>query len=273
MNIRRAIKLVLRRISAPLLAQKDVRKWPRIAARIHDLSLPAAVIPHPAPSPSGAANINIILDLLDEVAEIPGTVAECGVYRGQTLIPLSVHLRSMGSSKRIFGFDSFEGFPTEDLKAELKLGRHAGNANESEAGDFKDTSFALVRQKLALFGLKNVTLSVGYFSNTLARCADEVFSFVHLDCDLYGSYKDCLEFFYPRLSKGGIVLIDEYHDPPWPGCNKAVDEFLADKQERLQLIERQNYQKYFFRKEGARLTSSQSELGNRSGRLAGDFQK
>ncbi len=99
-----------------------------------------------------------------------------------------------------------------------------------------------------LFGLKNVELNKGYFSDTLTRCADELFSFVHLDCDLYGSYKDCLEFFYPRLSDGGIVLLDEYDDPPWPGCNKAVDEFLTDKPERLQSIKRQNYVKYYFRK-------------------------
>lgn len=46
----------------------------------------------------------------------------------------------------------------------------------------------------------------------------------------------------------GIVLFDEYRDPPCPGCNKAVDDFLADKPERPQRIERQNYQNYFFRK-------------------------
>jgi hypothetical protein len=165
----------------------DVRKWPRILARLHDLSVPAAVIPNPEPAPYGAANINIILDLLDEVAAISGSVAECGVYRGNTLIPLSVHLRSSGSPKRIFGFDSFEGFPAEDLQEELSLLGDAGDANKSEAG-FKDTSFALVKQKLALFGLEHVELRKGYFSDTLAGCANDVFSFVHLDCDLYGSY-------------------------------------------------------------------------------------
>jgi O-methyltransferase len=231
-----------------VLARMDVRKWPRIAARVHDLSLPAAVIPNPHPAPCGAANINIILDLLDQTAAIPGSVAECGVHRGRTLIPLSVHLRSSGSRKRVLGFDSFEGFPVEKLKQELGFLRSTeGDPNKSEGG-FKDTSFALVKQKLVLFGLEHVELHQGYFSDTLAGCANEVFSFVHLDCDLYGSYKDCLEFFYPRLSSGGIVLLDEYNDPPWPGCNKAVDEFLAAKPEQLQAIERQNYQKYFFRK-------------------------
>jgi hypothetical protein len=93
----------------------NVRKWPRVAAQLHDISLLAAVIPNAEPAPTGAAKINIILNLLDEVAAIPGCVAECGVHRGQTLIPLFVHLRSSGSPKRIFGFDSFEGFPAKDL--------------------------------------------------------------------------------------------------------------------------------------------------------------
>ena len=57
-----------------------------------------------------------------------------------------------------------------------------------------------------------------------------------------------LEFFYPRVTSGGVILFDEYNDPPWPGCNKAVDEFLADKPETLQEIERDNHVKYFIRK-------------------------
>ena len=77
----------------------------------------------------------------------------------------------------------------------------------------------------------------------------EKFCFASLDCDIYESYKECLEFFYPRLVPGGVVLFDEYNDPPWPGCNKAVDEFLADKPEQLEEIESDNFIKYFFRKQ------------------------
>lgn len=58
-----------------------------------------------------------------------------------------------------------------------------------------------------------------------------------------------MEFFYPRINKGAVILLDEYNDPPWPGCNKAVDEFLADKAETLQKIEMDNYQKWYLRKQ------------------------
>lgn len=252
MSVRSSTKLGLRRLTAPLLKNRDVRSWPAVAARIHDLSLPAAVVPNPESAPWGPANINIILDLLDQVSAVEGSVAECGVYRGKTLVPLALHLRYTGSTKRIFGFDSFEGFPEAQLQQELGLAGKpvAGEVedpNKNQAG-FKGTSYALVKQKLLTFGLGDVDLNKGYFSDTLIKCSDERFSFAHLDCDLYGSYKDCLEFFYPRLNMGGIILLDEYNDPPWPGCTKAVDEFLADKPERLQKIERQNFEKYFLLK-------------------------
>lgn len=53
-------------------------------------------------------------------------------------------------------------------------------------------------------------------------------------------------FFYPRVEAEGINRFDEYNDPPWPGCNKAVDEFLAGKPERLEMVSRDNYQKCYF---------------------------
>ena len=47
------------------------------------------------------------------------------------------------------------------------------------------------------------------------------------------------------MNSGGIILINSYNDPPWPGCNQAIDEFLQDKPEKLQLIEMDNYQKFY----------------------------
>jgi hypothetical protein len=57
-----------------------------------------------------------------------------------------------------------------------------------------------------------------------------------------------MEFFYPRMEKGGIILFDEYNDPPWIGCNKAIDEFLEDKPESPILITSDNQMKYYIAK-------------------------
>lgn len=68
-----------------------------------------------------------------------------------------------------------------------------------------------------------------------------------------------------------MVLLDEYNDPPWPGCNKAVDEFLIGKQETLEIIERDYYQKWFFVKrsqerdtgeEGVAVSGNSGSLGS-----------
>ena len=53
--------------------------------------------------------------------------------------------------------------------------------------------------------------------------------FLHLDVDLYSSYKICLEKLWNNVIKGGIVCFDEYSDPKWPGAKEAVDEFLKKK--------------------------------------------
>ena len=55
------------------------------------------------------------------------------------------------------------------------------------------------------------------------------FSLIHMDCDLYAPTKAAIEAFWPRLSRGGILLLDEYGIKDWPGETQAVDEYFADK--------------------------------------------
>ena len=58
-------------------------------------------------------------------------------------------------------------------------------------------------------------------------------SFLHLDCDLYGSYKTCLQYLHPKLSNKAIVLYDEYNHPKWPGATKAINESFNEKERIL----------------------------------------
>jgi hypothetical protein len=83
-----------------------------------------------------------------------------------------------------------------------------------------ETSYELVSAKLRHFRLSNVQLHKGFFENTLTSVSALSFSLVHLDCDTYDSYKERLTFFNPRMPHGGIILLDEYNDLPWPGCNQ-----------------------------------------------------
>jgi hypothetical protein len=244
--MRQATKHVLRQLTAPVFTRIPLKSWPAAAGRIHDLSIPKGVIPNAKPEPRGPADINILLELLDRTARVDGAVAECGVYRGRTLVAMSIYLRQINSTKLVYGFDSFQGFG-ESIQHDLHLPTAEINP-KLDARGFADTSYALVQRKITLFGLARTVLVPGFFETSLARCPEKVFSFAHLDCDTYTSYQQCLRHFYPRMARDGIVSLDEYNDPHWPGCNEAVDEFLKDKPESLEEICKDNHIKYYFRK-------------------------
>jgi O-methyltransferase len=241
------LKSLLRRCIARFAVNLPIRDWPRWMGDLYDIKVPSNVRVNATPSPAGSANINIILDLIDQVAGVDGDIGECGVYRGGTLLAIGLYLRQSGARRRIYGFDSFEGFDAS-VEIDLRLGG-AEDPQKSRHG-FADTSYAVIVRKLELLKLSEVALLIkGYFRDTLPTAPARRYAFVHLDCDLYQSYRDCLEYFYERMTPGGIILLDEYDDPPWPGCNKAVDEFLDGRPERLEPIRRDNYIKHFIRKE------------------------
>jgi hypothetical protein len=226
---------------------RPVERCPAFWARLVPVKVPRAVIPNRVKSPVGSANINIVFELLRRTADVPGDIAECGVFQGASLLAIGLFVRQHRLGKAVLGFDSFEGFD-ESIRFDLELGGTA--LALKKVGGMCETSFELLTQKVVRLGLGDVVrLSKGYFADTLPRFADRRFSFVHLDCDIYQSYRQCLEFFYPRMTPGGILLMDEYNDPPWPGCNLAADEFLADKPERPVEIESDNYQKWYIRKQ------------------------
>lgn len=229
----------------PLLRNYPVESWPGFIGRLCQLKVPKGVRPNPVRSPVGAVNIKIVLTLLQSVQHLAGDVAECGVFRGATVIPMGQWLNDVGSKKMVWGFDSFQGFD-DSVAADIELG---GDVDPQKmVGGFSLTSLQEVQEKVDRLQLTGrIHLVKGTFKDTLPKYQHQYFSFVHLDCDLYESYKVCLDFFYPRVVPGGIILFDEYNDPPWPGCNKAVDEFLTDKPEKPVEIEMDNYIKYYIK--------------------------
>jgi len=232
-----------------LWKNRPIESWPGLLSKLYTIELPRAVVRRPFAAPSGDSNVNILFRFLEESRGIEGNVAECGVYLGASIVPMAIYLEQHGIGKHIYGFDSFEGFD-ESVAVDLALGG-ADDPQKRVAG-FSEASYERLARKLRWFELHGrVSLVKGYFNRTLPRFSGHTFSFVHLDCDIYESYRETLEFFYPRVSTGGVILFDEYNDPPWPGCNKAVDEFFAGKAEKPQMIESDGYQKWFVRKGSA----------------------
>ena len=121
-------------------------------------------------------------------------------------------------------FDTFEGFAEKDVSKENDQIRNSESVN-----NFKDTSVDSILRFIDPQN-SNVRVFQGYFPETVNKKLEQtIFSFVHLDADLFEPTKNGLEFFYPRVSSGGIILIHDYN--AWPGCRKAVDEFFCSKKE------------------------------------------
>lgn len=241
------VGVCLQAVSSRLARRLPVEEWPAWLGRIHNIQVPRGVVSKPVRTPRGPANVNILLRLIRTVSHLPGDLAECGVFRGATILPVGLYLRQNEIDKTVFGFDSFEGFD-DSVDVDIALGGEQDPTKR--VGGFSNTSYDEIRAKVGRLNLAGkITLVGGYFRDTLSKFSDDRFCFVHLDCDIYESYRECLEFFYPRVVDGGIILLDEYNDPPWPGCNKAVDEFLIDKPETLKETDNDNQVKYFIQKE------------------------
>src|SRR5260370_34366394 len=118
---KRLAKPVLQRLTAASYRNRPLAGWPPLVGRIHDISVPRGVQPLAIPQPVGAANINNLICLFEKTRHIEGEIAECGVYRGATLIPLAVYATQQGIRKTLHGFDSFEGF-AESIVNDLQLG-------------------------------------------------------------------------------------------------------------------------------------------------------
>ncbi|MEI8007301.1 MAG: TylF/MycF/NovP-related O-methyltransferase [Bacteroidota bacterium] len=155
--------------------------------------------------------------------QVPGAFAELGVYKGES----ARVLHHMDPDRRFHLFDTFEGFKAEDLKSET------GEAATYNTGNFADTSVKQVLNEIR--GNQNIILHPGSFPASAAKIFHEKFALVNIDADLYNPTKAGLEFFYPRMSPGGVILIHDYNHK-WEGVLKAVDDFCKSIQENMVVL-------------------------------------
>ena len=158
-------------------------------------------------------------NLLLLTEHIEGDTSECGVYRGSSSELICFQIDGTGKQHHIF--DSFEGVSKPDQN----------DGAYWEEGVFNDSSEDIVKKNLAAFNF--VHLYKGWIPIRFNEVADKKFSFVHIDVDLYKPTLDSIAFFYPILQKGGIILLDDYGFHSCPGAKKAVDDFMADKPEKI----------------------------------------
>lgn len=142
----------------------------------------------------------------------PGDVAEAGVWNGGCLYLMAATLRN----KVCHGFDTWEGLPP------LSSEDFVDGKSIVYTGWGKAPIPTWIKTELG----DRVKLYKGLFSDTLNDVKDSKFCLVHIDCDLYLSVKECIEFFVPRMSEGGFIIVDDYSFYHCPGAKKAVDEYF-----------------------------------------------
>ncbi|MDE7173317.1 MAG: TylF/MycF family methyltransferase, partial [Helicobacter sp.] len=146
---------------------------------------------------------------------LDGACAECGVYRGEFARLINAHF----PTKKLYLFDTFESFAPQDMKHEIPNVQKFSQL-------FANTSVELVLSKMP-----NPTQCVvrkGWFPDTARGLEGERFCFVSLDMDLHDPILAGLMFFYPRLVRGGAILVDDYFDPSFLGAKEAVDCFARE---------------------------------------------
>jgi len=167
-------------------------------------------------------------ELFKMVADLPGQILECGVFKGASFVRFAMFRSLFGNvfSKKLIGFDTFGRFPdTEfetDIRARAKFISAAGEQSISEAQLLK----ILKRNSLD----KNVELVSGNICDTIPKYVEDnpqlKLSLVNLDTDIYEPAVTILNHLWPRIVKGGILIVDDYG--VFPGETKAIDDFFKN---------------------------------------------
>ncbi len=152
--------------------------------------------------------------------KIMGAIAELGVYRGTT----AKLFHTLMPDRELHLFDTFGGFDERDI---------ANEAWHSALGDlsrhFSDVTMQSVKEHLGAGS--RIHYHPGFFPESARDCnPDTSYALVHLDADLYAPTRAGLEYFYPRLVSGGVLIVHDCNNS-YVGCRQAVDEFFAECEE------------------------------------------
>ncbi len=157
---------------------------------------------------------------------IPGDIIECGVWRGGSMMAIARTLLEMGdTSRHLYLFDTFAGMPDVTEKDGAAAAQWMKRPDTSKLAIPLET----VQKNIArvAYPAERVHFIRGRVEETIPANAPEKLALLRLDTDWYESTMHELVHLYPRLSPGGVLIIDDYGY--WEGARKATDEYFADK--------------------------------------------
>jgi hypothetical protein len=177
------------------------------------------------------------VELFKMTLDVPGDIAEVGVYRGSGLMTWAnlLEIFCIGDrTKTVFGFDNWQGFSDfnfEDGEQNESAGKVLGGFDPSDFRDELESAIRIFDKDRFVSWKPRVRLIDGHAEVSIPKFVSENpgrrFSLVHFDCDLYKPTKLAFEALLPMVSRGGIIIFDEYAIADWPGETKAVDDVLT----------------------------------------------
>jgi O-methyltransferase len=179
------------------------------------------------------------------VKGVNGDIVECGIGRGRSLITIMV-LESLSRTfpdympRKIFGLDSFEGFPEPSKEDASPRNPKKGEWSASPNGEFTYSIENLIKiihnAEIDPSVISDLTLLKGFFDRTALEATAKKIAILHLDGDLYHSVFDPLFILEEKIAPGGVVVLDDFklYNPDrkneaFPGARRAVEEFMNDR--------------------------------------------
>lgn len=173
-------------------------------------------------------------ELFKLALNVPGTIVECGVFKGASLSRFAMFRDLFGNpySKKIIGFDIFGEFPEtkfdSDKKVQQKFIKEAGLQSISV-----DQMMQVLKHKECD---RFVELVPGDICDTVPKYVKDhpelKISLLNLDTDIYEPAVTTLEHLYPRIEKGGVLILDDYGT--FPGETKAIDDYFRNEDVTIQ---------------------------------------
>ena len=171
-------------------------------------------------------------EIFKKTIKIPGDIVECGVFKGNSLTRFTIFRDLLiGSKKKVYGFDVFGKFPNQKNSADNKFAQN----HDKQIGI--GINYSLIKKNFRNKKFRNFSLIKGPVEKTLK---DFVFknnrlniSFLHLDLDVYNPTYSAFELLFPRVSKGGVILIDDYGKVQ--GATKATNEYFSNNKIKLKI--------------------------------------
>ncbi len=185
-----------------------------------------------------------LYEIFKRILPVKGSIIECGVYSGFGLMAwanMSAVLEPTNLTRRIYGFDTFKGFPDVGEKDRNGLMNVAPGQLYSNSFDELEELIRIYDSNRFLGHVNKVRLVKGDVTKTIPEFMDKnghlVVSLLFLDMDLYEPTKTAIEHFVPRMPKGAIIAFDELDNPIWPGETMALLETLGVGRLRIERIE------------------------------------